>query len=113
MLRPICAITLALMLSFASVVLASARGNAPAVGEIVICSGFGTHAIAVDADGNPTGPAHICPDGVSAFVSVDAPVPDQPLHSMANGERLTLPTLAALVQADRLRASARGPPARA
>lgn len=109
-LRPFTCFALVLLLGYASVVLATARGQAPAVGEMVICSGFGTHVVQVDANGNPTGPAHICPDGVASFVSVDAPVPVLPLRRIANGEVLSVKRAVALAQAARLRATARGPP---
>lgn len=110
-MRPFTCFAMVLLLGYASVVLASARGQAPAVGELVICSGFGTHIVRVDAQGNPTGPAHVCPDGLASFVSVDAPVPVQPLRRIANGERLSVERAVALAEAARLRATARGPPA--
>lgn len=40
----------------------AARGQAAAAGEIVICSGGAAVTVPVDADGNPTGPPHWCPD---------------------------------------------------
>lgn len=42
----------------------AARGQAMAVGEIVICANGGAVTIAVDAEGNPTGAPHWCPDCV-------------------------------------------------
>jgi hypothetical protein len=42
----------------------AARGQAAAAGEIVICSGGAAVTVPVDADGNPTGPPHWCPDCV-------------------------------------------------
>lgn len=70
-IRPIATVLFALCLALTSVTLAVARGQAPAVGTIVVCAGGGFQTIAVDADGNPTGPAHICPDAIAAFVAVD------------------------------------------
>lgn len=56
----------ALVLSFALVLtgqgMAMARGMSPAVDAIVICTGHGPVVMSVDADGNPTAPAHLCPD---------------------------------------------------
>ena len=42
--------------------MAMARGMAPAADEIVICTGQGAVVMTIDADGNPTAPAHLCPD---------------------------------------------------
>lgn len=104
------ALLMVLMLGVTSVTLASARGHAPAVGQVEICSGLGLQTISVDADGNPVGPPHICPDGVAAFLSVDAPLPVMPLRRLGNGERLHLSAQLSSAQAERLRAFARGPP---
>lgn len=58
----------------------AARGQAMAAGEIVICAGGAAVTIAVDADGNPTGTPHWCPDcvlhllaGLPAAAEVAAP----------------------------------------
>jgi hypothetical protein len=52
----------------------AARGQAMAAGEIVICSGGAAVTIRVDSDGNPTGPAHWCPDCVITLLAgVSAP----------------------------------------
>ena len=87
-LRIVTAYSLAMMLGLTSLTLASARGHAPAVGSIEICTGMGMQVIQVDAEGNPVGTPHICPDGIAAFVHVDAVVPVLPLREMANGETL-------------------------
>lgn len=47
----------------------AARGQAMAVGEMVICTGGAVVTITVDADGNPTGPAHWCPDCVLTLLA--------------------------------------------
>lgn len=109
-IRPVTAVILALLLGNASVVLASARGHGPAVGAMEICAGLGLQTILVDADGNPVGPPHICPDGATSFVTVDVPVPEQPLHLLGNGERLSVFAAILTAQAARPRAMARGPP---
>jgi hypothetical protein len=51
----------------------AARGQAMAAGEIVICAGGGAVTLAVDAEGNPTGPAHWCPDCVLLLLAGLAP----------------------------------------
>ncbi|SMX32013.1 hypothetical protein [Actibacterium lipolyticum] len=111
LLRPLFATLLALTLSLASVTLASARGQAPVSGEIVICSGLGLQTITIDADGNPVGSPHICPDGVASFVSIDVIPPVLPQQPSVVGKRLV--PLQALVRAGEqsLRATARAPPA--
>lgn len=79
-IRSSIAFVLSLCLVLASVALAAARGQADPATAAVICSGFGTHVIYLDEDGNPvTGPT-LCPDGVTAFVvgaSAD-PVVEEP-----------------------------------
>lgn len=87
------------------------RGQATVAGEIVICSGGAAVTISLDAEGNPTGPAHWCPDCVLtllAGLSVASVVPAPPaglsaawrasFHAGAFGVRLASP-------------QARGPPA--
>ncbi|MGC9370764.1 MAG: hypothetical protein ACP5DX_14590 [Paracoccaceae bacterium] len=110
-IRPTLAIALALMLAVTSLTLAVARGQAPAVGVIELCSGAGLAAVPVDAQGNPTGPAHVCPDGVAAFINVDFAVPVMPLKPLANGERLAMARAAPVAEAAAVAEQARGPPA--
>lgn len=75
-LRPLTALLLALLLALSSGTMAVARGQATAVGTMVLCSGQGPVAVPVDAEGNPTGPAHICPDcALSLFAAHSAPPP--------------------------------------
>ncbi len=42
--------------------MAVARGQTQVAGTMVLCTGTGPLAVAVDADGQPTGPTHVCPD---------------------------------------------------
>ncbi|MEX5730086.1 hypothetical protein Ga0609869_003439 [Rhodovulum iodosum] len=81
--RPFLAFGLALALALSSLSLAVARGQGAATGEIVICTGFGLQTIALDAEGNPTGPAHVCPDGVAALVSLAVLPPALPARPAA------------------------------
>lgn len=56
------------ILLFTSQQMAMARGEMRnAAGEIVLCQGGVAVSVAVDASGNPVGPAHFCPDCVSGF----------------------------------------------
>lgn len=56
-------------------VVGAARGQAAAVGEMVLCSGGVAVSVPVDADGRPTGPPHWCPDCVASLfaAAVDPP----------------------------------------
>lgn len=76
MLRAFSAFFLSLILSMTSVTMAVARAQAPVAGQITICSGYGIVIISVDAEGNPTGPVHPCPDCLAGLVL--APAPETP-----------------------------------
>jgi hypothetical protein len=64
------ALLLAFTVALTSQAFALARGQSAAAGEMVICAGGGFVTVAVDAEGNPTGPAHFCPDAVMALAGV-------------------------------------------
>jgi hypothetical protein len=75
-LRPLIAVALSLMLAFTSLGLAFARGQAMAGGQIVLCTGAGPVTVTLDAQGNPTGHAHICPDmALGLIVALGTPDP--------------------------------------
>jgi hypothetical protein len=57
-------ILLAAIIALTSQQLALARGQSVAANEVALCLGGGLVTIAVDIDGNPVGPPHVCPDGV-------------------------------------------------
>lgn len=75
-LARITAFTLALIVAITSQQLAVARGTAmTAAGEVVLCTGQGIVTVAVDDQGNPIGPVHICPDcALSLMAAVAAPL---------------------------------------
>ncbi len=73
--RPILAIGLCLLLTLTSQSLAVARGVAQPVGEIVLCTTTGPVTVAVDAEGQPAAPPHICPDCLPGFAVVLANPP--------------------------------------
>ena len=83
LLRPLAALWLSLVLALTGGTMAAARGQAMAAGSIVICTGTGPVHVAVDRDGRPIGPVHICPDcALSLFDTAaagpgPAPVPDR------------------------------------
>ncbi len=72
MTRWLC-IALALALALTSQQMAVARGQSPAAGAMELCIGGRMAMVAVDAEGNPVGPAHICPDAVQAMVLTALP----------------------------------------
>ncbi len=98
------------MLAFTSLTLAAARGQMPVAGVIEICAGQGLQVVAVDAQGNPVGRPHVCPDGVTSFVNVTAALPMPPMHRLADGERLHLPAGGGVARVAPPHASARAPP---
>ena len=66
-----------MVIALTSVELAAARGQAPAVGTMVICTGTGPLHILVDENGQPTGGVMVCPDYALAFYAdVDSTPPD-------------------------------------
>ncbi len=75
MLRPF-ALFLALLLAFMGPQFALAR--APAAGDAaVLCIGGGLVQITLDAEGQPTGPGHYCPDCVAfALPEAGGPAPE-------------------------------------
>ena len=74
-LRPLSAILLALCLVVTAESMALARGQATAAGEIVICTGAGLVTVAVDAEGDPVAPAHICPDCALSLIAAPPGAP--------------------------------------
>ncbi|MCA8883047.1 MAG: hypothetical protein KDA50_04770 [Rhodobacteraceae bacterium] len=53
---------LILLVALTSIQLGAARGQARIAGEVVLCTGTGPVAVAVDANGVPVKTPHICPD---------------------------------------------------
>jgi len=73
-LRQFLIVCLALTIVLTSSAMVVARSQTDSVGSIVICTGKGPMSVAVDADGQPIGPAHICPDCLQS--TLDAITPD-------------------------------------
>lgn len=71
--RPLFGLFLALCLALTSVSLAVARVQAPMTGWAELCGTAG--AVAVDAEGRPVGPVHLCPDCIAAFAVADLAAP--------------------------------------
>jgi hypothetical protein len=61
------ALFLVLCVALTSQAFALARGHSAATTQMVICTGSGFISVTFDAQGNPTGPAHLCPDAITAL----------------------------------------------
>jgi hypothetical protein len=70
--HPMIGLFLALCLALTSVSLAVARVQAPMARWVDLCGAGGP--MAIDADGRPVGPVHLCPDCIAAFAVADMPV---------------------------------------
>lgn len=111
MTRAFSAILLSLVLGLASLTMAVARAQSAAVdGQITICSGYGVVSVAVDANGNPVGPVHPCPDCLANFLLATLPSPQAAAEALPRLSRLSVahpPTR--LAQHD-IQPKSRGPP---
>lgn len=75
---------LALLLGLTAQTMAMARGSTDVADKMVLCIGASAVVVYVDAEGQPTGPPHFCPDCIvlgqdapaSPFVSFSAAVTD-------------------------------------
>ena len=112
-LRPYLGLLLALMLALTGQSMAMARGASSPVGEMELCTGTGPITILVDENGQPTGPAHICPDCALSLFAAIATDDTQPLRPLGRVVVLTLPAGQEPRAQPRVAAQARGPPLRA
>ncbi|MBW7920700.1 MAG: hypothetical protein H3C51_01210 [Rubellimicrobium sp.] len=85
------ALVLALALTLTSHELARARGEGVVSGTMVLCLGGTMMVVPMGPDGQPAGPAHVCPDGVLA---VAAPPPEAALLPRVETLRPFAPALA-------------------
>jgi hypothetical protein len=76
MRSPLLALLLALTLVVTAQAAAVARAQNPPAGAMVICTGGGLVTVALDAEGNPTGPAHVCPDAIGSLAALSSAPPD-------------------------------------
>lgn len=100
MFRPFIAVSLALVIALTSGVMAVARGQTNAAGSIVLCTGTGPIAVQVDADGQPVGPAHVCPDCALGLFDAAAGAPPTmllPLVAVATDPALSPDTAVAFL----------------
>jgi hypothetical protein len=111
MMSALSAIFLSLALALASVTMATARAQSASVtGQITICSGYGVVSVAVDADGNPVGRVHPCPDCLAGLHLAPAPVLAGAALPQARVSRLGLPRPFILAERERPLPRSRGPP---
>ena len=90
--------------------MAVAKGQAGAVGSMVICAGGVSITVAVDADGQPVGPAHVCPECALAMLD-GAIAPGEALLSRSlSASAQNLPIVLVLPAARIAVPWARGPP---
>jgi len=76
---PLIPLILAIILAFTSQTMAVARGASAATGQMVLCTGTGTVSVYTDAQGQPTGAPHFCPDcALNAVLGGSARLLDAP-----------------------------------
>lgn len=80
-------VLLAVALVLTAQAAAVARGQPEPVGEMVICTTGGLITVAVDAEGNPVGPAHVCPEATAGLVA-----PLQTAHGVTPGATVIMDT---------------------
>lgn len=109
--RSIFALALALLLVLTAQSMAVARGMPGAAGSVVLCTGTGPVTILTDAEGQPVGHAHVCPDcTLSLIVAVTQAAPVA-AHPMGRSDVLRLAGVPVAVKQDVWPFSARDPPA--
>lgn len=110
-LRSIAGLLLALVLGVSSVTMAVARGHAAAQGTaMVICTGYGLVTVTLDAQGNPTGPVHPCPDCVAGMAALAVAPAVVPVLALRRGRAARAMARPVPVARPRRARRARGPP---
>ena len=90
--------------------MAIARGMPVAAGLMELCTGTGPVMVAVDAEGNPTGHTHICPEFSLSLLDAVAPVPALAEPVEARGRKIDSAHEVSLGVIRAVRTSARAPP---
>jgi len=109
-LRQPLAILLVAVLVLTGHSMAIARGMPMPADQIELCTGSGPVMMPVDAEGNPTGAAHICPDFSLSLLNAVA-VPEVVLVRIeGRGEKISVPQEQVLHVIRGVRPAARGPP---
>jgi hypothetical protein len=112
MMQTVLALFLSAMIGLASVTMAVARGQAAGMSQITICSGYGVVSITLDAEGNPVGPVHPCPDCLAGGMAVLTDPLTRACAPLGQADALEGAVLPSVAGAFVLSATARGPPAR-
>ena len=104
------AVVLSLILVVTAQGMAFARGQAPAEGQLILCTGQGAVMIFTDADGRPTSPPQLCVDGMQALFGFNLTCLAE-AECPANLSHVDWPFAAeSLLHAERPHLSARDPP---
>lgn len=105
------AFSLALIVAVTSQHMALARGmTTDAAGQVILCTGQGVVTVTLDAEGNPTGPVHICPDCALSFLDAagaPATVVAMVVHMQKLGQTYVAALQSPIVHSD---VNVRGPP---
>ena len=109
--RSFAAIALAFLLVVTSQSMAVARGMPGAAGSVVLCTGTGPVTILTDAEGQPIGPAHICPDCALSLIVTLEQGAAVVAHPMGRAEALRVAAVPVVLPRAVRPFSARDPPA--
>jgi hypothetical protein len=110
-MRALTALLLSLILTATSLTMAVARGRMAGSETVILCSGSGLVAVALDAEGQPIGRAHVCPDCTVVLFAPDLGLAAPPARAMTWSPAEFRPVQAALPpQPHHLLPAARGPP---
>lgn len=105
------ALVLAVAVTAMGVAAASARGQVIVGGQaVVLCSGGGIVQLTLDAEGNPTGESHLCPDLAAALLGAFRIALPAIVRPESTGEALAPVPPRYLSFAPRFAVRARGPP---
>jgi len=81
---------LALLLVLTAQAMAVARGMPGVAGAVVLCTGTGPVTVLTDAEGQPVGPAHICPDCTLSLIVALAQAGPVTAHPMGRAVAVAL-----------------------
>lgn len=111
LLRPLMSVLLAALLALTSVTMAVARVQDRMSGTLELCADGAVQTIAVDGQGKPVGPHHVCPDCLMGVTALLPPQAAQELVLPQRASRIVYRQGRALAQTIATpQPSARGPP---
>lgn len=108
--RTYLAVALALVLTLTAQGMALARTAPDPAGQMVLCTGTGPVTVLVDAEGQPTGAVHICPECALSLFQMAATDAVNPLRPTTWTTAQAIDYKTELSNLARLPARARGPP---